>query len=325
MLQNLDRLKVFHHIFALGSIVAAAKALHVSQSAVSQALQKLEIETNSPLFIRLHKQLVPTSAGEQLYKLVDPFMSSLDTYLKNLEIGKEYPNGELRIGAPPEFGKAYLPSIVADFRKKYQNVTFTLEFGTPAKLLPLLKKGLVDFALVDDFLTRSTHLDQLDMYHFHPVVEEEVILACSKRYHETAMGGDHSFISLSKQNFISYKKDLQTIKQWFKHHFPKTNIQVNDVLTVDNHEAIISAIKKDIGLGIVASHLVRSDIFAGHVVHIKTPASEIINKISLVHLQDKIPTLTEKVFEKYLVDKIRNMIPKAKQGVNCPLQNTYIP
>lgn len=315
MLQNLDRLKVFYHVFTQTSIIAASKTLHVSQSAISQAIQKLEMEVNSPLFIRLHKQLVPTVAGIRLYEVVRPFMLALETCLKDLEKGKEHPAGELRIGAPPEFGKAYLPSIIADFREQYQDVTFTLEFGTPGKLLPLMKKGLVDFALVDLFLTKSTHHGELDIYHFAPVVEEEVILACSKKYHEKAVRGDHSFISLAKQNFIGYKKDQQVIKQWFLHHFSKNNIHIHEVLTVDNHEAVISAIKKDVGLGVVASHLVQKEIQAEHVVHIKTAAFEIINPIALVHLQEKIPTLTEKVFEKYLVEKIKEMIPNVDSGV----------
>lgn len=318
MLQNLDRLKVFYHVFALESVVAAADALFVSQSAVSQAIQKLEREVNSPLFIRLHKQLVPTAAGEQLYEIVQPFMAALDTYLKNLEMGKDHPVGELRIGAPPEFGKAYLPSLVAGFREQYPDVSFTLKFGTPETLLPQLRKGLVDFALVDVFLTRSTHLGSLDMYHFNPVVEEEVILACSRQYHENRVKGDHSFVSLSKQNFITYTKDLQTIKQWFKHHFSKKNIHVRDVLTVDSHRAVISAIKSNIGMGIVVSHLVKEELENGQIVHIKTTSSEIINSISLAHLQDKIPTFTEKVFERYLVDKIRTMIPQGNSGMKIP-------
>lgn len=314
MLENLDRLKVFYYVYNQSSIVSASKTLHVSQSAVSQAIKKLEMETNSPLFIRLHKQLVPTTAGKRLYEIVEPFMFSLGRYLKSLEDGKEQPVGELCIGAPPEFGKAYLPFIVADFREQYPDVTFTLELGTPETLLPLMKKGQVDFALVDVFLTKSTHSDQLDMFHFNPVVEEQVILACSKKYHEKAVSGDHSFKSLSKQNFISYKKDQQTIKQWFKHHFSKTNVLVHDVLTVGSHEAVIAAIKKDVGLGIVASHLVKNDILANNIVHIKTSSSEIVNQIALVYLQDKIPTLTEKVFEKYLVDKIRIMLSKVGGG-----------
>ena len=307
MLQNLDRLKVFYHVFAQQSAVAAASTLHVSQSAVSQALQKLESEINSPLFIRLHKQLVPTAAGERLYSIVQPFMADLDIYLKSLEQAKDHPVGELRIGAPRELGKAYLPSIVAAFREQYNAVTFTLKFGGPETLLPLLRKGLVDFALVDVFLTQNTHIENLERYHFYPVVEEEIILACSKRYYQQYIKKDLSFTSLSQQNFISYRKDLQTIKHWFKHHFSKPNVPIRDVLTVDSHQAVIAAIKHHIGMGIVSSHLVTNELHSAEMVRIKTSTPDIINPISLAYLQDKIPTFTEKCFEKYLVEKIKSM------------------
>ena len=135
MLQSLDRLKVFYYVFAKGSVISAAKTLNVSQSAVSQSLQKLESEIKSPLFTRLHKQLVPTAAGERLFAIVRPFMAELDICLKTLEQAKDQPFGELRIGAPVEFGKAYFPAIVAAFRKQYPDVTFYLKLGNPETLI----------------------------------------------------------------------------------------------------------------------------------------------------------------------------------------------
>ncbi len=100
MLQNLDRLKTFYYVFSRQSIVAAANTLHVSQSAVSQSLQKLEQEIKSPLFTRLHKKLIPTAAGIELFRIVEVFMSELDAYLNELNLSKDTPIGELRIGAP---------------------------------------------------------------------------------------------------------------------------------------------------------------------------------------------------------------------------------
>lgn len=314
-MQNLDRLKVFYHVFTMKSVVAAAEVLHVSQSAVSQAVIKLEGEVGSPLFIRLHKRLVPTAAGQRLYTIVKPFIIDLDTYLKDLVVEKNHPAGELRIGAPPEFGKAYLPSVIAAFRQRYQEVTFSLEFGTPQTLLPLLREGQIDFALVDVFLTQNTHIGSFDMYHFDSVVEEEVILACSYTYYEKSVKDDLSFESLSQQNFISYLKDLQTIRQWFKHHFSKSNISIRDVLTVNNHAAVVSAIMNHMGMGVVASHIVSNELRDRQIIHIKTSRPEILNSISLVHLQDKVPTFTEKVFVKHLVDTIRKVISKNRVGL----------
>jgi len=239
MLQSLDRLKVFYYVFSKGSVISAAKTLNVSQSAVSQSLQKLESEIKSPLFTRMHKQLVPTAAGERLFAITRPFMVELDTCLKTLEQAKDKPFGELRIGAPVEFGKAYFPAIVAAFRKQYPDVTFYIKLGDPNTLIPMLKKGQIDFALVDVFQTQNQYFGSHDIYHFLPVAEEEIILACSKEYYEKSVKKDHSFKHLTLQNFITYRQDAQVIKSWFKHHFGKSNTHLQTVLTVDSHQAHI--------------------------------------------------------------------------------------
>jgi DNA-binding transcriptional LysR family regulator len=287
--------------------MAAAKTLHVSQSAVSQSLRKLEKEIKSPLFTRLHKRLVPTSAGERLFEIVRPFMADLDLCLKTLGQAKDEPFGELRIGAPAEFGKACFPAIVAAFRKKYPDVTFYLKLGDAATLLPMVEKGRIDFALVDEYLTQYQFVGNLDMFHFEPVVGEEVILACSREYFETSLKKDHSFNNLRRQNYIAYRHNAQTLKNWFKHHFGKYNVNLNVVLTVGSHQAVIAAINHHVGLGVVASHMVNENLNSGQVVRIESSKAQIINQISLVHLQNKIPTHTEKVFEKFLVGKIHLM------------------
>lgn len=320
MLENLDRLKIFHHVFSSGSIVAAANILHVSQSAVSQSIRKLEQEVNTPLFTRIHKQLIPTTAGKRLYEIVHPFILSLGSYLKDLEFSKDHPAGELYIGSPPEFGKTYLPAIVANFREQYPDVTFSLQLGTPEELLPRLREGAVDLALVDLFLTQNTNIGPLDSFHFTPVVEEEVILACSSAYYEKYMQLDQSFDSLIRQNYISYKEDLQTILQWFKHHFSKPNVNICNVLTVDSHDAVIMAIKNSIGLGVVASHLIDKSLNSGVIRHITTNQNEILNSISLVKLQDKIPTLTENIFEDHLIENIEKMFNQSNTGIKILTQ-----
>lgn len=307
MLENLDRLKVYYYVYTEKSVVAAAKALHVSQSAVSQTIQKLENEIKCPLFTRLHKRLVPTAAGERLYAIVQPFMGQLNACLKTIAQAKDKPFGELRIGAPVEFGKAYFPALTAAFRKQYPEVTFYLKFGDAGTLLPLVEKGRIDIAFVDEFLTQNQFFGNLDMYHFNPLAEEEIILSCSKQYYESSVKRDHSFINLTKQNFITYRQNAQTVRNWFRHHFGKYNVQFQVVLTVDSHQAIISAIRHHSGMGVVASHQVKEQIQNGQIVPINTSKPEIINQISMVQLQDKIPTFTEKTFKIFLVDKIRLM------------------
>ncbi|MDC7227619.1 MAG: LysR family transcriptional regulator [Spirochaetales bacterium] len=304
MLHNLDRLKTFYHIYSGKSIVAAAERLHVSQSAVSQSLQKLEEEIKTPLFIRLHKKIIPTAAGEKLFSIVESFMSDLDTCLNELEHSKEVPSGILRIGSPPEFGKTYLSLITAQFMSQYPEVTFSLELGHPGKLLPMLREGKIDFILLDEFLAKKPYSGNLDIFHFMPVAHEGIILTCSKEYYDKHIKDDLSFSSLSKQDYISYTADNLVVNSWFKHHFSKSAAKFHYVMTVNDHEAVVAAVLNHIGLGVVSSHLVRKELESGRMIKIAAPDTEIINTISLVQLLDKIPTIAEKLFAKFLIDKI---------------------
>lgn len=78
-------------------------------------------------------------------------------------------------------------------------------------------------------------------------------------------------------------------------------------MVVDNQQAIISAIQNHMGLGVVASHMVKQEILSGQIIPIKISNAETFNQISMVNLQDKIPTHTEKIFENFLIDKIQSM------------------
>lgn len=306
MLKNLDRLKSFYHVFLLGNVGKAADALHVTQPAVTQALQKLEEETLTPLFIRQHKKLVPTSAGERLFDVVQPFMDELDVCLKNLAHAQDEPFGELRIGAPAEYGKVYLPGIMAEFRKQYPGVTFSLQFAHAEEILPLVKNGKLDLALVDLFLVNERLAENTSLYHFEPLVHEEVALACSKQYYAENVRNDNSLEALSALDFIEYSLNIQTVENWFKHHFGTPKLSLRTVITVDSHDAVISTIKHHTGLGIISTHLVKNEIRNGDIVTIKSAKKDIVNQISLVELQDKIPTLTEKAFKKFLIEKMQN-------------------
>jgi len=305
MLPDFNRLKVFYHIFALKSVVAAANELNITPSAVSQNLSKLEYELKIPLFTRLHKKLVPTLAGEQLFNIVAPFIDDLRKGIKNIKQARQKPSGLLKVGSPIEFGKSYFPGIIAKFREIYPEVIFSLHLGDPRELLPKIRNGELDFGLVDAFLTKEQFVGDFGIYSIEPLIEERVVLACSKEYYDREIKGDHSFSNLVAKEFISYQRTSLTLKNWFKHHFNKFSVKnLNRVMTVDSHQAVISGILNHIGLGVIASHIVQKEIKKNNIVPIKMPRQDVINKISLVLLQDKIPTLTEKAFLKYFKDDI---------------------
>ena len=63
-----DRLQKFAVLVDSGSYTAAAKKLHISQPALTAAIQKLEHELKAELLIRGNRRLHATPAGEHAYK-----------------------------------------------------------------------------------------------------------------------------------------------------------------------------------------------------------------------------------------------------------------
>ena len=296
MFPDFNRLKVFYFIYSNRSVVLAAKQLHVTQSAVSQSLSKLEEELNQSLFTRVHKRLVPTSEAEILYNVVQPFIKNLQDQLRLMQQSHSMPSGKLKIGAPVEFGEKYLVPACAVFRKEYPDVQFQLELGHPDKLLPGINQGMLDFSFIDIFIEKGEYARETALLDIQPIFSEKLILACSGEYYASKINGDHSFKNLSKQNFISYQKHSPAIRNWFRHHLGKTAVTIQPILSVESVKGVISGIKQSLGLGIVPSYLIGQELEAGEIMSIDLSPIELINRISLIRLLDKVPNLTEKTF-----------------------------
>ncbi len=306
MLPDLNRLKVFYHIYSLNSVVGAANKLHLSQPAISQQLQKLEGELRVPLFTRLHKKLVPTAAGERLFILIEPLIEKLQDGIPYIRQPLDRPAGLLRIGAPREFGKEYLPRFCHEFRLLYPDVMFKLKFKESIPLLTMIREGILDYALVDVYFKQGELPSFSDIFSVAPLLKEEMILVCSQDYYQQHIDGDHSFKNLLNKEYITDEDDPSTLDLWFKHHFHKNVENLNIVMTLDTHEALISALKLGMGVGVATAHLVWEEIQRGDIVPITTLQANMVNMISLIQLQDKVPTLTEKKFRDFMIKGMQN-------------------
>lgn len=282
----------------------AAQELHVTQSAVSQNLLKLEEELQQPLFTRLHKKLVPTPRAHSLFSLIEPFVKNLARTMEQFRFSKSVPCGELRVGAPEEFGERYLIPVSVAFRELYSEVSFAFELGHPDKLLPMVENGELDFSFADIFSKEGQAFRSFKSLDITEVFQEQLILACSYEYFQNRLQSQTSFENLSAADFVCYQTKAPAIRNWFRHHFGKSANRINRVLTIESVRGVVRGIKMGMGLGIVPSHLISDELRTGALVHVKVKSDEILNSISLVRLQDKIESLTEKSFIAFFREKM---------------------
>jgi DNA-binding transcriptional LysR family regulator len=301
MQPDFNRLHLFYQVFRHKSIARAAVDLFVTQSAVSQNLQKLEQELNILLFHRLHKRIVPTPAGEQLFHSIMPFFSTLDADLAAIHSSDALPQGLLRIGAPPIFGAEFLPAIIAAFRIKYPAVKFHLTLGPQSAVAHSYRNGELDIALVDIFGNREEESWNLMQ---EPLLDEPLILVGSEKYIRRHIKDVHSLEAISRCQFIAYQTTAPELTEWFSHHFHHPIKQPDIVLIVENVRAVISAIRSHLGFGIVPLYLVQSAIRKKELKAIRVEKDEVKSRISLLRLAQRKSGVSERLFIDFLKGKL---------------------
>ncbi|HEV3128717.1 MAG TPA: LysR substrate-binding domain-containing protein [Solirubrobacteraceae bacterium] len=148
---NPSRLQVLREVVRRGSFSAAADALSYTQSAVSQAVARLEAETGAPLVVRDRRGVRPTAAGETLVEHADTILSQIETAQADLDAVLGVRAGRLRVASFPSAGATLMPLAVALFRERHPGVALSLAEGEPEEIAPRVRGGELDLALLFDF------------------------------------------------------------------------------------------------------------------------------------------------------------------------------
>jgi DNA-binding transcriptional LysR family regulator len=148
---NLGRLRVLSEVVSRGSFSAAAEALSYTQSAVSQAVARLESETGTSLVVRDRRGVRPTAAGATLVEHAELIFAQVESAETELAAVLGVRGGRLRVASFPSAGATLMPHAVAAFRVGHPDVALTLAEGEPEEIAPRLRAGEFDLALLFSF------------------------------------------------------------------------------------------------------------------------------------------------------------------------------
>ncbi|WP_127089732.1 transcriptional regulator GcvA [Aquabacter cavernae] len=141
-LPPLNALRLFEAAGRHLSFKAAAQELNVTPSAVSHAVQGLEDWLGVPLFVRGHRSLALTGAGESYLPEVRTALAHLARATRDLP-GRR-PAGHLVVSAAPTFALCWLVPALDRFRDRHGDIEVTLD--TSRRLMDLQRDG-VDVAI----------------------------------------------------------------------------------------------------------------------------------------------------------------------------------
>ncbi len=147
---DVRRLRVLSEVAARGSFSAAADALTLTQSAVSQHITALEREVGLPLVERGTRPVELTEAGYALTRHATGIFARLDGAEQELGEIAGRRHGRLRFGTFPTALATLVPPAFAAFRRDHPEVTLTVVDDHLQRLIPRLEAGELDLALIYD-------------------------------------------------------------------------------------------------------------------------------------------------------------------------------
>ena len=153
------RLQLLREVARRETITAAAAALDVTPSAVSQQLKLLEGEAGVPLIEHHGRRVRLTSAGEMLVRHADAIMAAIAAAESELATTREGIAGELRVAAFPTVARAILPGAIARIGGRHPALRVTLRDLESAESLAALALDEVDLAVVDEY-DEVTRIDE---------------------------------------------------------------------------------------------------------------------------------------------------------------------
>ncbi|KHK57714.1 LysR family transcriptional regulator [Ralstonia sp. A12] len=109
-----------------GSLVATARALGLTPSAVSQRLQQLEKKLGARLVDRTARSLRFTQEGALLCERGAELIRQLDALSEDLQTRQGGLVGTLKVNAPLGFGRRYIAPIISDFQQEHPDVDIEL-------------------------------------------------------------------------------------------------------------------------------------------------------------------------------------------------------
>jgi DNA-binding transcriptional LysR family regulator len=176
---SVTRLRVLKEVAYRGSFSAAAQALSYTQSAISQQVATLEAEAGIALLERHPRGVSLTAAGQTLVAHAEGILARLDAADAALSAIAGLRGGRLRMASFPTAGATLMPVAIAIFRSSYPEVELTLAEGEPEEIVPRLRAGELDLALLFEFAGET--LLQPDMERLE-LTEDPMYLALPREH-----------------------------------------------------------------------------------------------------------------------------------------------
>ncbi len=248
------QLLVFINVIEFKSFSEAAKACGLAQPTVSSHIKQLESHLGCLLIDRIGKKAVPTKAGEILFgyaKRLIALQAKAEAAISDF-LGEM--KGSLDVGGSTIPGVYILPQLMADFRRDFPKVLFSLDIDSTNSIIRKLNEGQTEIGIVGS-LSEQKSINQ------KKIISDEMMLIVPNN-HRWSKRNQISFDSFKKEPFIKRENGSGTWNS-FRRGLKNAGFDFDDVNVVSeirDTNGVIAGIKGHLGVSVLSPLAVSNEL-----------------------------------------------------------------
>ena len=288
---KLESYRVFKEVAEVGNITAAAQALYISQSAVSQSIKQLENDLQTRLFSRNSRGVTLTAEGRMLYEYVRSAMGLLETGEAKLSQTRELQMGQLIIGASDTVTSQFLLPYLDSFHREHPAIHIQIISGRSHKVLGLLRSGKVDIA----FASTPTDMTSLETF---PCFPTHSIFVAGAGY---PCDFDHvySLEEMSAFPLILLERKASS-RLYLERFFLQNGLKLNPEIELGARSLLVDLAAIGFGVAGVTEEFVTRDLESGRLRQLKTSFQIPPRSVDMCMLRDVPQTAAAERFAAFV-------------------------
>src|SRR5690606_7253370 len=249
-----DLYRIFSAVSRNKSFSKAAEELYMTQSAVSQAISKLEKELDIQLFNRTSRGAELTAEGNLLHEYVKSALGIIQVAEGRLSEFKMLKNGKLRIGVGDTISRYFLLPYLEQFHDEYPGINLNIMNRTTSEIIDLIKSGKADVGICN----LPVQDDQLEVI---PCKEIQDTFVCGEKYKkitEKPISLDH----LMKLRLIFLERKSNS-RMFVENFLKERGYQVSPVFELGSYDLVLEFTKINLGISCVIKEFAKDYLDRG--------------------------------------------------------------
>ncbi len=272
---NYEYYKIFYYVAKYHNFTKAAHSLGNSQPNITRAMNNLEQQLNTTLFVRTNRGVQLTPEGEQLYTHVASAMTQLFAAEEELSDSATLTHGSVSIGASETALNIFLLHKLKAFHTAHPGIRLKIYNYSSPQAIESVRSGKVDFAIISTPAPVEPPLRQTAVYPF-----QEILVGGTTFSH--LAGKTLSLRELAQYPLICLDRETMTF-QFYNQLFLSHGLELLPDTETATADQILPLVKCELGLAFIPQAMALEALEKKEIVQI--PLKEIIppRSICLIH------------------------------------------